>query len=316
MPAFDASTLIGGPAIITFDSAVIYTEGDIEVTIKRETRERSVSAFGSLGKILLDVSVELKFRPAQYKNLDKLFPHLATARGTRVFGSTDKAIVVQSITEGNKYTYARGAVTGIAPLNMGVSKDGLIGDMTLTALKANATNLHGANSIVAVASQSFSDTSFDPTKLFDVPYSVAYGSSPFDAMDTAEGVDVAFDLKLEPVVTDQGGLVDMRLDDIMVKATFEPRGISHANFLTLLAMQGSGVKRGTFLGPNSSTDLVIAGDTAGQPKVTLYKAYIDEDSAARWGATSDYQGKVTFVASRRISTGAASAIAQVSTVSA
>jgi hypothetical protein len=314
MPAFDASTLIGGPAIITFDSAVIYTESDIEVTIKRETRDRNVAAFGNLGKILLDHTVEIKFRPAQFKNLDKLFPFLATARGTRVFGSTDKAIVIQSITENQRYTYARGAVTGIPSLNLGVTKDGLIGDMTLTALKANATNLHGANSIVALSTTAFSDTSFDVTKLFDVPYSIAYGSAPFATMDSADGIDVSFDLKLENVQTDQGGLVDMRLDDITMKATFEPRGITHANFLTLLAMQGSGVRRGTFLGPNSSTDLVITGDTTGQPLVTLNKAFITEDSAARFGATKDYQGKVTFMASRRITTGAATAIGSVSTV--
>jgi len=314
MPAFDSSTLIGGPAIIIFDGATIYTEDDIEVTIKRETRERSVSAFGSLGKILLDVTAEIKFKPAQYKNLDKLFPHLNSPRGTRVFGNVDKPIVIQSITEGLRYTYSRGAVTGVAGLDMGVSKTTLIGDMTLTALKANAANLHGASSIVAIASQAFADTSFEVARLFNVPYTITFGSSPFASLDSAEGVAVSFDLKLSDVTTDQGGLVDKRLDDMSVKATFEPRGITHANLLTLLNMQGSGVRRGTFLGPNSSTDLIIAGDTTGQPKVTLFKAFVDESASVRFGATKDAQGPITFMASRRITTGAATPIAEVGLV--
>jgi hypothetical protein len=313
---FDASTLIGGPAIVTLDSAVYYTEDDIEVSVKRTTRDRSVSAFGMLGKTLLDVVVEIKFRPAQFRNLDKMLPYLGTARGTRIFGNTDKACVIQSITEGLKYTWSRCAVTTMPNLNLGVSKQTLLGDMVITALKANATNLHAANSIVAQASQSFSDTSFDPAYIFNAPYIITYGADPYDALDSGEGVEVSWDLKLARVETDQGGLVDMRLDDLGAKASFEVRGLTHAQWLTLQKMQGTGVRRGAFMGPTLSEDLVIAGLNAGEPKVTLKKAFPDEDTVTRFSATREAPGRMTFTASRRITTGAAAEIAVVETVSA
>lgn len=312
--AFDASTFIGGPAIVTLDGAVYYTEDDIEVTVKREQRARSVAAFGELGKVLLDVTAEIKFKPAQFRYLDKMWPYFATARGTRIFGNTDKPCVIQSITEGLKYTWSRCAVTAMPSLSMGVQKSSLLGDMTITALKANATNLHAASSLVAEASQAFADTSFSPEYLFDVPYTIAYGGSPFAALDSLDGVDVSVDLKLEPCSTDQGGLGDMRLDDLTVKASFDPRGLSHANLLALQSPQGTGVRRGAFLGPTLSNDLVIAGLEQGQPKVTLYNAYLDGESVTRFSATKDAAGKITLMSSRRITSGAASPVAEIGVV--
>jgi hypothetical protein len=78
----DATKIIGGPAYISWDGAVIYTVSDIRVRITRESRPRTVDAFGTLDNIFLDTTVEISFRPARWADTAKLWPYLATLPGT------------------------------------------------------------------------------------------------------------------------------------------------------------------------------------------------------------------------------------------
>lgn len=306
----DASTVIGGPAIITFNSATFYVEKDIQVKITKEYKRRSVGGFGSVPAKLIDVKVEITFIPSQWKNTSVMFPYFSSAMGTRVFGNTDKTVVIQSMTEALKYTYTRGAVTSSPKLGLGPRKE-LLGECTLTAIKANTTELSGANSIVAITDPSaFSDTTFDITKLFDIKYSIAWGASPFAAIESEDGVDVDTNYELQPVMVD-GAMVDMWLKDVSATASFKPANLTHANLLTLARLQG--VARGTALSPTSANDLVIAGGTSGDPSVTLVKAYVS-DIGHKFAAGQHLADTFNFKAARTFTTGAANAIATVTTV--
>ncbi|MEM0966096.1 MAG: hypothetical protein AAGJ81_08120 [Verrucomicrobiota bacterium] len=310
----DASTVIAGPAYVGFDGISIYTEEDIEVSVTKETRDHSVRGFGTIDDTLLDVMAEITVMPAQWVDAHNLIYYscLSAAIGSRIFGDVDKPIVIQSMTEGKRYTYARGAITTPPPLGLGVEKD-LIGSLTLTALKGNATELSAANSIVALSDTAFTDTSFNEEALIHVPYSVAWGASPFNDIETEDGVDVTFDLSLEPVKTDKGGTIDMRVTDLRASATLIPVNLSHANLLEFGKMQGTGVARGTKMGRAFGRDLVMDGGS-GAPKVTLKRA-IPLDLANRLGTAPHLAGTFNFRSTRTITNGRAGPVAVIETSS-
>lgn len=305
----DASLLIGGPAIVTHNGATIYVEKDIKVKVTKDLRRRSVAGFGSLPAKLDDVKVEITFQPSQFKNLNLLIPYLSTAMGSRIFGNTDLPVVIQSMTEGKKYTFTRGAITKAPKIGLGVKKDNL-GEMTITCLKANATELSGAGSVVAIATSSYTDTSFDVTTLFDLSYAIAWGSSPFDAIEAEDGVEVETEYDLAPRLIN-GAVVDMALTDLRVKASFTPVNLTHANLLTLQNYQA--IARGTALAPTNANNLVITGPISGSPLVTLVKAYV-ADVGVRFSVSDHGSDKVMFEAARTFSSGAAVAVASFSTV--
>lgn len=308
----DASTTISGPAYVGFDGIVIYTEDDIEVNVRKEIRDHNVSGFGVIDHTLLDVIAEITFRPAQWldAHLAKFYSCLSAQIGSRIFGNTDKPITIQSITEGKSYTYSRGAITTPPALGLGVEKD-LFGSITLTALKANATELSAANSVATIATSAFADTSFAEANLIHVPYSVSWGLAPFAAIETEEGVDVSFDLSLEPVKTDAGGTIDMRVTDLSATASLTPTNLSHDDLLTLSQMQGTNIARGSKLGRSTGKDLVIDGGS-GAPKVTLKRAIV-LDTNIGFGVSRHLGGSHNFRSTRKITSGAAEAVAVVET---
>jgi hypothetical protein len=306
----DASTVIGGPAIITFNTATFYSEGPVEVRVSKEYKRRTIGGFGSIPAKITDVKAEITFTPSQYKNTNIMFPYFASAMGTRIFGNTDKPIVIQSMTEALKYTWSRGAVLKSPAFGFGVKKN-LLGQMTLTAIKANATELSGATSVVQITDPSaFADTSFDVTKLFDIHYTMSWGGAPFAAIETEDGVDVETEYDLAPVMLD-GAMVDMKLQDVRMRASFIPANLTHANLLTLAKVQG--IDRGTSLSPTGANDLVISGIATGDPKLTLVKAYVT-DIGHRFSMSDHLANTFTMEAARTFTTGAANAIATLTTV--
>lgn len=310
MTTTSASTIIGGPAILTYNGATIYTEEDINVTVTRSVKERNVQGFGRVDDTQLDVITEITCKPAQWKNLTVLFPYFTMAIGTRIFGDVDKPLVIQSMTEGLKYTYARAAITTQPTIGAGVEKD-LLGSMTFTALKGDTNELSTANAIVAIDTDSaFADTSFDPAYLFDLPYSVNWGADPYDAMDTEDGIDITPEATFSDVLTDAGGLIDRRLTNSACMASFIPVGLTHAQLLTLQKIQGTAA-RGAKLGSSLGTDLVISAGS-GKPQITLYKAY-PESSVNRFGVEPHGAGTVSARATRSFTAGAVNAVAQITT---
>lgn len=304
----DASTIIGGPAIVTFNSAIFYVEGDITVKVTKQYKARTVGGFGSLPKKIIDVQVDVIFKPSQYKNTSVLFPYFALAMGTAIMGSSDTPLVIQSMTEGLKYTYKRAALWSSPALGLGVKKD-LLGNVTFRCVKGNTTELSAANSIVTEAASAYSDTSFDITKLYDLPYAMAWGASPFDAIESEDGIDVTTDYDFAPMMMN-GAIIDYKLKDARMKAAFTPANLSHANLLILANYQA--IARGTALAPTGANDLVMTGPITGSPLVTLKKAY-PTDCGLVFDVSKHAAAKFTFEASRTFSTGAAQAIASLST---
>ncbi len=305
--SFDAANIIAGPAILTFNGATIYVEEDITVKVTKSLKTRKVANFGEVDDKLLDVIVEITFKPAQWKNLSLLFPYANTAIGARIFGTTDKNCVIQTL-DGKTYTWSRCAITKMPNLGLGVGKD-LLGEMTITGLKANATAAYAANSIVAIASNAFADTTFDPTTLLDQPYALSWGLTPFNAIDTEDGIDVEFEIKTQDIRVDSAGLVDKMFMGVNCTARFTPIGLTEANFLTFLTTQGTGVSRGASMA-GLGNDLIATGTGA---VVTIYNATPPKEGTFRFSPSKQRLGQVSLVGRRKFTTGAPSAFFAVAT---
>ncbi|MCC5790964.1 MAG: hypothetical protein JJT75_15140 [Opitutales bacterium] len=299
-----SSAIIGGPAYIEHDGALYYTEDNITVQIEKRLKESRASHAGHYDDTLLDVVAQIQFTPKLWRNLSALFHLLTLPIGGRVMGSVDKPVVIYSVTEGQVYTYSRGAITTMPQLGLGINKT-LLGQTTITAIKADGTALSAANSVVALTSESWDpdDEDWDPAKDFDVPYEVKWGSTaPYDSMDTEEGVDVSWDYTLEEISSDLAGLVDMKLTSKRATFDFVPLGLSHAELLALHEIQGTGISRGSKLGATKGRDLIIRGPSTDSPQVTA-KATFPVNPQLRHGASAHLPGTIQFATSRQPTAG-------------
>ena len=301
------STIIRGPGIVTFDSQVFYTEGDIVATPTIETFKIGTSMYGDVDERLDNIIWELAFTPAgQWKagHLPVLWPYTNPTIGSSIFGAADKNVVVQSLA-GQQMTFKAGAVTGMPDIILSAGKPA-IGQVTMQCVGADNTAWSDSAKRAAVAAVAFSDTSFDPTDIKTAAFSSAWGAvSPWDDFQTQEGWVISFEVSLDDVRTDTDGLVDKTLGNIGVMAKCVPVGISETQLLALLKIQDTGIARGVSLSGNSN-DLVIDGG-AGNPKVTINQAS-PKEGPFRWGRTVLRAGEIGFVATHEFVTGARQAL--------
>jgi hypothetical protein len=302
MSVLDPSTVaILGPCIVTLDGATYYVEKDVKVTVNKSFKGRDLrGSFGTkFDDTLLDVVVDVELQPSMWKDTAKMFAILGKLPGQRVFGNTDKALEITSITEGLKYTYSRAAILEPPKIGAGVKKD-LLGPMKVKCLRASASALSGANSI-------------DSTKLFDVPFAVTYGDgSILGAADTEDGVDLDWEVDTSALESDQVGIYDYKVLGLRGKASLTPVGITAANLLALAKMQGTGVRRGAKMS-TLAADLVLAGLVSGDPTITLANAY-PGNSGMQGDVEKNLADKFEFISVRKVTNSALTSLVTFGTV--
>ena len=262
--------IIAGPAYIkkhygTNQSAVFKSESDIVVTLTKESKERKASHLGKFDEILLAVKAEIKFKPIEWDNLSVLFPWSNYRLGQSVFPDTDEKTEIYSA-DGKKYTFHKTAITASPTIGAGVEKD-LLGECTITALIGSSKTFADDAAVFKVEDATFNPPDLDMDKIFNIPFTVAYGNVSFAA---EEGVDI----ELQPTITerkrDDVGVYNYIFGGLEVSAKFRPVDITQEQYNAIASPNG-GVKRGRSLA-SISNDLVIKGETAGDPLLTLKKA--------------------------------------------
>ena len=301
------SDVIAGPAIITFDSQTIYTEGDIRLVPLLQLTPIQTAMFGIVGQARDTFLWELTFTPSgQWSagHIGVLWPYTNPTRGTSVFGAADKNVVIQTLA-GQQITLKAGAVTQMPELNLSASGP-VIGQVTMQAVGTDDTAWSDAAKRAAVAAVAFFDTSFDPADIKVCHYDIAWGAaSPWDAIETEDGVRIQFNINFPERRTDRAGILDKYIDSVDVQARFIPVGISESQWLTKMSIQGANVLRGTKL--SNTDDLVIsAALSGGYPNVTVYDANIVDGSLVF--GTPLRTGEVVLQPIRRFTMGAAQAL--------
>lgn len=306
--AIDRSTIITGPCVIGFNTHTFYSESDVTITTNKETFDIESSRLGKIDERDKDIKFTVAFKPlGDITNYSTLWPYAATVTGASIFTGTDRPLTVQGV-DGELWTFASAAITKMPNITMSATKT-IIGEVEFTCIRTNNTAWSGVNSIVAITSGSFSDTTFPTDSLIlTQPVVAAWGSSPWNAIQTKDGTEVEFNLSLTPIETDTDGTVDFRFTKLEVMAKLTPLNTTDAQMLTALGVQGASAARGRSLNTQGN-DLVLT--TTGFI-VTVTKAAL-KTSGAKFGSTVLRNGEFGFIATRTISGGTPSPLFTIAT---
>lgn len=312
--AIQRELIITGPALVTFRGASFWSKGDIEVKLNQETFNIDSSAFGKVDERAKDISADISFEPVgeweatALAALWNLYPSMIP--GASIFGgATDYPLVVWSL-DGAKFTFGSAALTKIPDI-IGSAEKTLVGNVGFTAIRANNTSWTTANSLFTCVSSGGAApavTTFDPTKVITAPFTLAWAVSDgngdaianFASFETKDGLNIAFNLATEDIVTDREGLVDKRFKQLDVVAKAVPLGPTEADVLAAMRIQGTGAARGRSLSAGAVNLVATCAAGAGSPIITLNKVAL-KNSGYHFGASTIRLGELEWIATKATS---------------
>lgn len=265
------TTIIRGPAQITYAGDTYYSQGDIKLNLGHETFPIVNSAFGTVQYRSKQRTATISFTPvgnllpvAGVNGSYTLWNYGDKKAGDRLLGNSDVPLVIWTY-GGVKYTFHNVALTKIPELMLSATKT-VAGEATFTALGKIDVDPDNAESLMTLDTNAGPPTdAFDPDTVITEFYEGAYGSTaPWNELHTTNGWSLSFDLSLNPVTTDELGIIDWTVGDVRATARAQVLGITEANVISLGSLTGDPnkliymhVKRGSKL-PDSN-DLVITG---------------------------------------------------------
>lgn len=306
MPGIDRTTIISGPAVITFAGQSFWSKGDISLSVKSSRFKIPTASFGDIDERVKDRIVEVSFEPDGRFTTGLaavLWPYGATAIGASIYGATDRPLVIWS-RDGVKVTLPNAALTQMPSIRLGVGQT-IQGSVKFTGLVAKSTDPATAGAYYTTTSTVFTgDASFNGAEILTRKFSQAWGSTaPWDAFETESGWEISFGLSLAPQVVDSYGTVDMRLQNLSASAKAVPVGPTYSHILQKLLPN-------TALGSSViGSDSLVISETAGSPPgyFSLCKASL-VDASLVYGTTKKRIGSCEWTASRSLTAGALDAL--------
>jgi hypothetical protein len=301
----DRTIKIGGPAIIKKGTKYLYTEADITVTTELTVTENQTSMFGKTSEHMNTVQHVITAKPAAMVTADVLtllyggFANITI--GSRLYGAAPDDLVIWT-RAGQQHTYKDAAITALPGLKFSAGAPLFNGDVTFTAIGDCSEDIDTDGHFAEVASEAFDDTGYDDSKEFQLVYPAAWGASPFDEIETVDGFEIAFDLQLTDDLNDSHGIYDKTVTGFGATASFVPIGLTEAQILTAMGIQGTGAGRGvrreTF-----ARDLILSTDVEGDPYFKLFNCSL-AGLQQMHGVTANNVGALQLIAQKKITTGA------------
>lgn len=295
MPGIDRTTIITGPAIVTYAGQSFWSKGDVQLKPVNKRFNIETAAFGKVDERFSDRRFEVTFEPSGRFTTGLaavLWPYGATAIGASIFGSTDRALVIHG-RDGVKLTLHNAALTQMPVIRLGVDKT-IVGPVKFTCLLAKSTDPTNAAAYYTSASEAYpGDSGFDVADIITEAVGCAWGASaPWSAFVTEAGWDISFALRLSEQAVDGFGTVDITLQGLDVSAKAAPVGPTVAQVLTALKTNQA---FGTSL---SGDDLALTGTTT----VLIANAALI-DAECRYGSQAKRVGVCEWIATRSFTTG-------------
>lgn len=297
---------------MTFGGATFFSKEDVEIPISKETFNIESSAYGKNDERLKERKVEINMTLVGQWDATTVAaiwtPFASMVAGTSIFspgaaagpggGSlTDYPVVITSLVNGTTVTGKAAAITKLPDIICSTNKT-LIGPMTLTVIGANNTSWDTASSLIATAIGSGPPSdpgTFDATKILTKSFTAGWSfEAGFTSFQTQEGITISFGLQTTPQETDTDGMVDMYFKQLDVQAKCIPLGMTEADLITAMAIQGTGNLRGSSLA--SGTNLTITG--AGSHPIIVINSPGIKSARMRWGQSNPRMGEIEFVATR------------------
>ena len=244
--SIDRANILRGPGFITFDSASIHSEGNIEATLSKDLFDVATAAFSVVDRRVQNKMIEVSITPRMFSDMAKILPHADTEVGADIYGSADKPLVITP-RSGQPLTIANAAVTGLPTITLSASRSA-VGGMTFTGLIANDTDANALASYLSwgTAASDVAMTGFDLSKVRNAPYTASYNGTTFHS---EEGFTLTPTLDTEDIVVDGLGVVGKQVTGVSMTASFTPVGIGEEALTTLLGFEedmGAGVAKHDF----------------------------------------------------------------------
>lgn len=303
MSSFNRSLILGGPCKVTTaypsgTAVSFYTKQNVEVRRGVETVRIGAQGFGDHERIS-DVMHEAAIVPEGRWTADliaALWPHLNKLPGNPLFSNTDRSLILTG-TDGVTQTLISAAVTRMPNLKFS-AVESLIGPVTYTGLLGNNMDWDDSNNRETLGSGgTFED---------NTPYSNALiktqeylgtlaGVTGFSSIDTLDGFDVVFNLRLSRFRTNRLGTYQYHVAGLDMAVNFIPVNITTANIKAATA--GLANLRGASLQSNTAGTGqfdIVGGD--GITYLTIPSASV-KSSGVRWGVGDNYsrEGEIAVV---------------------
>lgn len=297
MPSINRTTIITGPALVTFGGQSFWSKGDVTLKPTVDKFAVTTAAFGEVDGRIQDKRVEISFEPEGRFTaglLAVLFPYAALSIGASIYGATDRALVIHS-RAGTKITVPNASITTLPGLRFGVGKT-ITGNITFTGLLKNSTAPEAAGAYWVAAAEAYpGDAGFATSDIKTLAYSSAWGGdAPWTSFLTEAGWEVAFDLSLAPQKVDGLGTVDMTLQELKITATAIPVGPTEAQ--SLAKMQQDQVMGSSYA---TADDLIISATGV---YFSMSNAGLVESDLG-WGAQRKRLGTHKWQATRTVTEG-------------
>lgn len=293
------SSILRGPAIVQMGGQTFHSQGDITVTPEISTFPINSSIYGKSGERLSDIMIRISFTPVGMFTTDLLavmFPHTNPTIGTSLFGATDTAVTLHPTNGSEKIVFTAGAITKMPGVLLSAT-DTAFKEMEITCLLKNDADRSAADALFTISDAAFTDTSFDIGSIFTVPYSVSLASaaSPWDAILTEAGVEIDFAQTNNPVTVNGFGTVDMSLSGLDITVKMKPVGMTVAQVLAQMKLQGTGVKIGQNIGASANNMTITGG--SGNPIVVVNNVRL-KSAGQIYGQETLRHDSLEFIATR------------------
>lgn len=307
MPAITRTSLIAGPARISFGGQTFWSKGDVQLRVVNDRFDIQTAHFGKVDERFSDRRIEVEFEPSGAFSAGVaavVWPYASTAVGTSVYTASDVPLTING-RDGRQIVLHAAAVTKMPSIRLGVSQT-IIGPMTITGLVRNnfdptAVGAYYTESAVAYPG----DAGFSVADIKTLAYSSSWGApAPWSSFLTEGGWTIDFDLQLAPQKADGIGTFDMTFQGLAVTAKAIPIGPTQADILSKVAgTAGLGASIATGDPLNISATGVY---------VRLYRAAIAE-SGLMYGNQAKRLRETTWIATRGINSGTADPLFYVGT---
>jgi hypothetical protein len=294
MPAINRTSIISGPARISFGGQLFWSKGDITVRPINDRFNIDTASFGKVDERSSGRRFEVSFEPSGRFTAALaavLFPYGSAAIGSSIFTGTDVPLTINS-PDGRQIILHAAAITQIPQLRLGVTQT-VVGQITFTAICKNNADPTNATAYYTESAVTYpGDAGFAVADILTKPYTATWGSAPWANFLNEGGWTIDITPSFAEQRVDGIGLVDMTLAGLEVSAKCVPVGPTATQILTAVA---PALALGTSVA--TANNLVITGPAAGDPVVTLTRAAL-VDSGLTFGREAKRVAETEWIATR------------------
>ena len=299
----DSRVIAEGPAVVEFGGYKYYSTGTITLTPDLKLREIVSSYFGPVDARVTDKTFNIAFTPVgMLDTVAAYFPFGAGDIGKLVAPDTDAPIVIWT-SEGEKITIPAGCFAKCPQLLLGTDK-GPMGDMALAGMGDIAVEDAAETAHYTIETAAIEAHALDPDKAPTPAYKAVVGTGETAVeIDSEEGFTFDPGAAFAPRAVNRYGTVNYKLTGLAPSVAFTPFGLTEAEAMTLLHIQGTGAAK---LGASNKRGLqlqILPAEATAKGVTVTFADFQCREGSMLFGAEDPRHGQYVFVPAVKVTAG-------------